>query len=143
MKNALLSLLACFCVAAHSTEGEWIQLTRGKQANYELNFSNIAAERSTNARVVQMRVTPLAPYFREDKVQISYFIEHGIVLCNEKRYIMTGQDHFGVDKKFIDSNIGTAFYVPSGKFGDLVTHLISVSCGVPMPGTTKPELHSV
>ena len=137
MIGLILAGLTCGCNSAATDvkdDGNWIQLAKGKQANYEFDLDSTSIEPTLHARTVKLRITPLGPYVREDKITVSKIFEYGVVLCDQKRYIQTGQDHFDTAGKFIDANTGIAFYRATGRFGDLITHLVSVACEIPLPG---------
>lgn len=134
--SSVLASLMLFA-SAHAQES-WVQIAKTGSATYDMDLAATSVDPTLRAVIIKLRILPNAPYVRSDKIKVYKFFEYGVVLCDQKRYILTGQDHFDKDNKFIDANNGVQIYRATGKPHDLVTHIISVSCGIPILGTSKP-----
>lgn len=138
-KKMLMSLVGLLLVTSVSASEQWIQFAKTDKALYELDGSSISADNAASLKLFKLRITPTSPFAREDKTEIKWYIEYGLTLCDKRRYVVTGQDHFGIDNKFIDSNIGSVVLKASGEEHDVVTHLMSIVCKIPFVDAAEED----
>lgn len=130
-KKLLMSLVSLLLVSSACAAENWIQYAKTEYALYELDGNSITVDPSINVKVFKLRVTPIKPFVRDDKITVKFYHEYGLAMCNELRYILTGQEHYDLENKFIDSNIATNIYKPKRVEHDATTHLLSIVCRIP------------
>lgn len=138
-KKMLMSLVSLLLATSACAGENWIQFAKTNFSVYELDGNSISVDAAANVKIFKLRVTPIKPFVRSDKVVVKFYREHGLVMCNELRYVLVGQDHYDTSNKFIDSNIGVNIFEPKRVEHDVTTHLLSILCKIPFTDSAQLE----